>query len=87
MGSRARVRARARATARGGLVHAHMFSPNMAFITPTPMNMPSISRLEKTIVVMEQVFQFRSLHMAARTFELEILQVRGSSCNSLLPAD
>ena len=67
MGSRARVRARARATARVGLVHAHMFSPNMAFITPTPMNMPSISRLEKTIVVMEQVFQLRSLHMAART--------------------
>ena len=48
-------------------MHAHMFSPNMAFITPTPMNMPSISRLEKTIVAMEQVFQLRSLHMAART--------------------
>ena len=60
MGSRARVRARARATARVGLVHAHMFSPNMAFITPMPMNMPSISRLEKTIVAMEQVFQLRS---------------------------
>eukprot|EP00964_Phaeocystis_antarctica_P038013 scaffold21750_cov52-Phaeocystis_antarctica.AAC.2 len=31
----------------------------MAFITPTPMNMPSISRLEKTIVAMEQVFRLR----------------------------
>ena len=40
-----------------------MLSPNMLFMTPMAMNMPSITMLEKTIVAMEQLFQLRSLHM------------------------
>ena len=40
-----------------------MLSPNMLFMTPTEMIMPSISMVVKTIVTMEQLFQLRSLHM------------------------
>ena len=40
-----------------------MLSPNMLFMTPTEINMPSISMVVKTIVTMEQLFQLRSLHM------------------------
>ena len=40
-----------------------MLPPNIEFITPTAMNMPSMSMLVKTIVTMEELFQLRSLHM------------------------
>ena len=44
-----------------------MLSPNIEFITPTAMNMPSMSKLVKTIVTMEQLFQLLSLHMVRTT--------------------
>ena len=48
----------------------------MLFMTPTEIIMPSITKLVKTIVTMEQLFQLRSLHMLARERAYEQIRRR-----------